>query len=40
LPIEIEDLLLKQAILVDQAYHRAASDAGDPIIFAGDDHVD
>ena len=40
LAIEIEDLLLKQAILLDQAHHRAARHFRDPVIFASDDDLD
>jgi hypothetical protein len=33
-PVEVEDLILKQAILIDEAHHRAACDFGDPVLFA------
>jgi hypothetical protein len=40
LTIEIEDLVLKQAILLDQWHHRSACHFSDPFIFASGDPID
>lgn len=39
LAIQIEDLILQQPILFDQAHHRATGDACNPGIFASDNQI-